>query len=230
MSDNENYIKDYFKERVAAFPEYYKRTPLLPMDLYIVDQIPSGASVLDMCCGGGAMALALAKKGVMVTGVDYVPEMIERCKDLFAEDGCKGTFLAMDARHTRYKNAVFSHVTCTGNSLNCMENETARQVIREIARVLKPDGTIYLTILNPRSIRNLLGVVKGKIQQAPAGGAYYKSSYGLSPDGKKIPRGLSFHISLPKMERYLREAGLVHESMHWKSNRLLLMCRKSRVE
>ncbi len=73
--NSKEFIHDYFRERSIAFPAFYTSRPLLPIEQFIVDQIPAESNVLDLCCGGGEMSLAIAKQGATVTGVDNVVEM-----------------------------------------------------------------------------------------------------------------------------------------------------------
>ncbi|MGR3295899.1 MAG: class I SAM-dependent methyltransferase [Candidatus Bathyanammoxibius sp.] len=173
-----------------------------------MDQIPVGSNVLDLCCGGGEMSLAIAKQGATVTGVDYVKQMCYLCQELFAKEGYQAQFHNSDATNLPLASESFSHVVCAGSSLNSMPNEDARSTIREIARVVKPGGTVYLAILNPHGLRNLLAAAKGVVQGAPRWGFYYRSGYGIDPMGLEIPKGLSFLLSAGKLKQYMREAGL----------------------
>ena len=213
--NSKDFIHDYFRARSVAFPYFYTSRPLLPVEQFIVDQIPAGSDVLDLCCGGGETSLAIAKRGTTVTGVDYVVQMCHLCRGLFAKEGYAGTFLNFDATNLAFPAASFSHVVCAGSSLNSMTNEDARLTIREIARVVKPGGTVYLAILNPRGLRNLLAAVRGLVQGAPRWGFYYRSGYGIDAEGREIPRGLSFLLSQGKLEQYMREAGLRYQVSNW---------------
>ena len=213
--NSKEFIHDYFRERSIAFPDFYTSRPLLPVEQFIVDQIPAGSYVLDLCCGGGETSLALARQGATVTGVDYVDEMCYLARTLFAEEGRTGTFVSQDATDLLFADGSYSHVVCAGSSLNSMTNEDARLTIREIARVVKPGGTVYLAILNPRGLRNLLAVARGLVQGAPRWGFYYRSGYGIDAEGQEIPRGLSFLLSQGKLEQYMREAGLRYRISNW---------------
>lgn len=213
--NSKGFIHDYFRDRATAFPAFYTSRPLLPVEQFIVDQIPAGSDVLDLCCGGGETSLALAKRGATVTGVDYVVQMCYLSQNLFAKEGYKGTFLIEDATDLRFNNGSFSNVVCAGSSLNSMPNEDARLTIREIARVVKPGGTVYLAILNPRGLRNLAAAARGLVQGAPRWGFYYRSGYGIDAEGKEIPRGLSFLLSSGRLKRYMWEAGLRYSVSNW---------------
>lgn len=227
---NRDYIRGYFRDRAVAFPYFYTSRPLLPIEAYIVKQIPRNGKVLDLCCGGGEVSLAMAKRGIDVVGVDNVPEMCELCMGLFVGKGYSGHFHVAEATSLPYDDCSFSFVVCTGNSLNSMDNETAELTIQEATRVVKPDGVLYFTVLNPLGLRNILAVIKGIVQHAPRRGFYYHSNYGLSPSDQKIPRGLSFLISPHRLKRYMKNAGLEYESMRWRigfvADHLLLTCRK----
>ncbi len=213
--NSKEFIHDYFRERSIAFPAFYTSRPLLPIEQFIVDQIPAESNVLDLCCGGGEMSLAIAKRGATVTGVDYVGEMCYLCHTLFVEEGYAGTILKEDATDLSFPDNSFSHVVCAGSSLNSMPNEDARLTIREIARVVKPGGTVYLVILNPHGLRNLVAVARGLVQGAPRWGFYYRSGDGIDADGKEIPRGLSFLLSAGRLKQYMREAGLRYRISNW---------------
>ena len=210
------YIREYFRQRAIKFPDFYSKRPLLPIESYIVDQIPQGDSnVLDLCCGGGEIALATVKRGATVTGIDYVWEMVELAVRLFREEGYSGSFYTGDATALPPSfGASFTHVICAGSSLNSMTNEDARLVMLEVARVLKPGGTVYYGILNPVSLRSVAAVGKGILQRAPIWSFYSRNRYGIEADGQ-VPRGMFYVIPPWKMRRYMKETGLMYRSENW---------------
>ncbi|MCU0799837.1 MAG: methyltransferase domain-containing protein [Candidatus Thermoplasmatota archaeon] len=72
--------------------EFYDR-PLGPELDLVIGLLPEGASVLDLGCGMGRAAIALAEKGYGITAVDSSRVAIERLR---AESGRRG--LQMDIR------------------------------------------------------------------------------------------------------------------------------------
>src|SRR5262245_5758702 len=44
-------------------------------------RIPAGAKVLDVGCGTGPVAIAAARAGAKVTGVDLTPDLLEHAKE-----------------------------------------------------------------------------------------------------------------------------------------------------
>lgn len=212
---SKDYIRRYFKERAIAFPDFYTRRPLLPIESYIVSQIPSGSRVLDLCCGGGEIALAVAKRQSAVTGVDYVPEMIDLAIQRFQEEHLAGLFEVEDATTLPFSSCRFTHVICAGSSLNSMTNEDAGRAMLEAARVLTVGGTAYFAILNPLSLRSIAAVGKGRLQRAPAWAFYSQNSYGLQLGEEELPRGMFYVIPPWKLRGYMKETGLRYKSMRW---------------
>jgi demethylmenaquinone methyltransferase/2-methoxy-6-polyprenyl-1,4-benzoquinol methylase len=47
---------------------------------WLAEQLPAGAPVLDLCCGGGEAALALAQRGLSVCGLDVAPKALDQAR------------------------------------------------------------------------------------------------------------------------------------------------------
>ena len=94
--------------------------------------------IVDLATGTGDLALALQKKlpDAAVTGVDFVPEMLE----LARRKGVRETILA-DAMKLPFPDASFDCVTIAFGLRN-MENWRAALV--EMSRVLKGDGRLLV--------------------------------------------------------------------------------------
>jgi demethylmenaquinone methyltransferase / 2-methoxy-6-polyprenyl-1,4-benzoquinol methylase len=94
--------------------------------------------IVDLATGTGDLALALQKKlpDVEVTGVDFLPEMLE----LAQSKGVRKTVLA-DAMKLPFGDASFDCVTIAFGLRN-MENW--RDALVEMSRVLKRDGRLLV--------------------------------------------------------------------------------------
>jgi len=94
--------------------------------------------ILDLATGTGDLALALQKKlpDAEVTGVDFLPEMLE----LAQRKGVRQTILA-DAMKLPFPNDSFDCVTIAFGLRN-MENW--RGALAEMARVLRRDGHLLV--------------------------------------------------------------------------------------
>ena len=108
------------------------------------------ALVLDLCCGTGDLALALAKAGrARVVGADFAHPMLIRArqKSSATNRGILALFEA-DALRLPFSAASFDLVTSAFGFRNLANYETG---LREILRVLKPGGTLaILEFTEPR--------------------------------------------------------------------------------
>lgn len=101
--------------------------------------ISEGDSILDVGCGPGFFALALADMGVEITGIDVSHCMIERARENVSEYSSNATFMVMDAQNLSFPDGMFDHVVSRNVLWNLTNPERA---YHEFSRVLKPGGSI----------------------------------------------------------------------------------------
>lgn len=101
-----------------------------------------GGSVLELGVGTG-LALRHYGPGVTVTGVDYSAEMLDKARAKVAAEGLRNVaaLLRMDARSLEFGDASFDHVACMHVISVVPEPE---RVMAEIARVVRPGGTVVI--------------------------------------------------------------------------------------
>lgn len=74
-----------------------------------------GDRVLDVATGSGNAALAAARCGCRVTGVDYVPGLLERGRERAAAERLQVAFAEGDAEDLQFPDASFDAVlSCLG--------------------------------------------------------------------------------------------------------------------
>jgi SAM-dependent methyltransferase len=74
-------------------------------------------TVLDLACGEGTFALAMARQGFQVTGVDQSAQMLELAREQAAREGLNVEFALQDMRTLPFADR-FDLVTCWYDSLN----------------------------------------------------------------------------------------------------------------
>jgi len=142
-------LYDRFADFYAAGP--YPRYTRALIELFPTVQehynLPGKGSLLDAACGEGTFAVAMAKDGWQVTGIDQSERMLQhaRRKPETAELGIR--FLRRDMRSMGF-NAEYDLVTCWFDSLNyLLQYSDLSQAFSSAYQALKPGG-YYLMDMN----------------------------------------------------------------------------------
>lgn len=114
--------------------------------------IEPGERLLDVGCGRGAVAAALSEHFDEVHGVDADEEAL----DAAAARGVRTQRVDLDADRLPFPDARFDAVVC----LEVIEHVIdPRHLARELARVLRTGGTLYLSTPNIRFVGYLRDLV-----------------------------------------------------------------------
>jgi len=104
-----------------------------------------GKRVLDLGCAGGFMAEALHDRGAEVCGVDPAEEAIAAGREHAAATGKHISYQVGEGEALPYADASFDAVVC----VDVLEHvRDLPQVIREVSRVLKPQGRFLFDTIN----------------------------------------------------------------------------------
>ena len=102
--------------------------------------LEAGARVLDVGCGPGRHALALARRGIDVVGVDLSEDFIALARDAAAADGLPAHFDVGDVRELAY-DAEFDAVICLcQGGLGLLGGGDEPQAFGRIAAAVRPGG------------------------------------------------------------------------------------------
>ncbi len=119
-----------------------------PLRLDYIDRIAAinGKAVLDVGCGGGILAEAMAARGAQVTGIDLADKPLQVAQLHLLESGQNVSYrkiavedLAQEAPHS------FDVVTCMEMLEHVPDPASA---VRACARLLKPGGHAFFATLN----------------------------------------------------------------------------------
>jgi 2-polyprenyl-6-hydroxyphenyl methylase/3-demethylubiquinone-9 3-methyltransferase len=112
-------------------------------------------AVLDLGCGGGFMAEAMAAKGARVTGLDPAREALAAARRHAEEQG-----LAIDYREGKGEELPFEDgsfdVVVSCDALEHVEDLS--RVLDEVARVLAPDGLFLFDTINRNPVASFVAV------------------------------------------------------------------------
>lgn len=140
-----------------------------------------GGTALDLCCGAGDYAFALADSLERIVGVDFSPEMAASARRRAAEEGRRTLhFCVANARQLPLADASVSLVY----SLAALYSIPAvEEVLAEVARVLQPAGSAVLELGALYSLNTLVCRATPDVAEA-------------------------FHLPVARIRRMLTEAGL----------------------
>jgi len=102
---------------------------------------PNNKTVLDVATGTGSLAIELSRTAKNVIGIDLSSKMLAVAKKKNKNGNL--SFLQMDASKMDFQDNEFDIVTIS-LGLHDMPLEIRTAVLKEIKRVLKKDGTLYV--------------------------------------------------------------------------------------
>lgn len=117
---------------------------LWPISAETVDAlgISVGDVVLDVGVGNGNAAIAAARRGATVTGVDLTPAQIERARARCEREGVDVDLRVGDAQDLDFEDGTFPFVTSVMGVIFAPDHHLA---LTEMARVRAPGGVIAVT-------------------------------------------------------------------------------------
>ena len=163
--EQQTLVDAHFQAAAVYWKEIYERHDLLAvihrerraMVLELVDKLGlhPESHVLEIGCGAGVTTVALARRGYCVQAVDTVGPMLNLTRQLATETGVEDRVITShgDVHDLAFPDNTFSLVLAIGlapwlHSLN--------KAMQEIARVLKPGGSLIVTADNRWRLNHVL--------------------------------------------------------------------------
>ena len=161
--------------------------------------LPPQAAVLEVGCGAGATAVALARRGFLVQAVDSAPAMVDLTTQLAARSGVEGRVgVALgDVHRLGFPAGRFNLIVALG-VLPWVDSPP--EALREMARVLRPGGYIITSADNRWRLINILDPM---LWLRPFAGRLLRR-FGLL---KRLPAPATHRYSISRFDSMLRAAG-----------------------
>ncbi|XP_029170188.1 ubiquinone biosynthesis O-methyltransferase, mitochondrial [Nylanderia fulva] len=130
------------------------QNPALPLE---------GVKIVDVGCGGGILTERLARIGAQVTGVDASTELIDTAKEHIKLDPTiseKVNYIQTTIEEFSPKNEKLYDAVIASEVIEHVENPEL--FLKECVRILKPNGSIFITTINKTSTSWLSAIVLGE--------------------------------------------------------------------
>ena len=211
------------------FEGHYKQIwkTIIPSELTIKEtdfmmqyfNLQQGDCILDLMCGYGRHAFALAKKGMKVTAVDNLPDYIEEInQSVITENLSVNTVLGNVIEFIPV--GQYDLVLCMGNSLQFFNQEELIKLLNTISSHLKPSGNFLINTWSITEIavkhfkekswntfEDLKFLTDSKFLFCP--NRIETETQIIAPDGTtEIKESIDYIWSLNEMEAMFRESGM----------------------
>lgn len=115
---------------------------------WLAAELPAGALVLDLCCGGGEGAIALARRGLRVSGLDVAPRALDQARQRSEAQGLAITWIEAlaDAPPLSGGSQAGIQISLALHEFNSGERQA---VLAACARLLQPGGWLAVVDLHP---------------------------------------------------------------------------------
>lgn len=200
--------------------------------------------ILDLCCGTGRHTISLARQQLHVVGVDLSKTLLSHAvRD--AED-LQIPFVHGDMRRLPFVDQSFTVVLNLFTSFGYFtEDENNEQVLREIARVLKPGGRFLIDFMNRETVKEKLVPVSERTEEGihirevrKIDGDYVHKQITVTDErGERHYRERVKMYTREQMESMMNRAGLITEwvagnfhgeTYHLLSDRMIFIGRVSK--
>lgn len=146
---------NFYTSIAEAYDAIFPVNPEIVNFVATATQASANLAILDVGCGTGKLAQALAQQGHRVTGIDLNQEMVARAVAGNTHESVRYYVQNMLELDARFQPQSFDAVLCFGNTLVHLPNTAAvGEFTRQAFQVLKPGGLLLIQIINYDRILN----------------------------------------------------------------------------
>lgn len=125
-----------------------------------------GAPVVDLGCGHGRHALAFARRGHPVVGVDAVAAFVALAREAAAREGLRAEFVHGDLRTFAVNDPPFEGAVCLFDAFGWFDDDAQLGILRNVFALLRPGGRLLLDLRTREFVTRIAPV---SVTDAPGG-------------------------------------------------------------
>jgi SAM-dependent methyltransferase len=216
-----DFFREGFYHRAWAPGERFERAEREVDFMVGALSLPSGASVLDLCCGEGRHAVELALRGYRMSGLDLSAFHLRLARQAAKDAGVSVRWHRADMRDLPWEDE-FDAVINVFTSFGYLESdEEDFKVLMAVARALKPGGRFLLDTINREMLvrhwethrwqEGADGTLRLEDRRFDfLGGRQRNRVLSIHPDGTRREREIDLRMyTLKELADMLSRAGLV---------------------
>jgi SAM-dependent methyltransferase len=181
---------------------------------FLVDvmRLDPGMRVLDVGCGPGRHALALARRGYQVVGVDHSAEFVRLARAAANADQLTVTFEELDVRDLNRPGEFDATICLCQGGFGLLGGRDEAAAFARIADTVRPGGALAVSAFSAAfAVRHL----EAGEEYDPATGVLHERATVRDPEGAEEQFDLwTTCFTGRELELLARSAGLTHVEVH----------------
>jgi len=163
----------------------------------VVEHVDAGEGddFLDVATGSGNAAIAAARRGARVTGLDLVPELIDAARARFAAESLEAELVVGNAEELPFEDASFDRVTSIFGVMFAPRHQMAAD---ELVRVVRPGAKIAVAAWTPEGMNGEMFKTIGEHMPPPPEGFVPPAMWGTEGHVRDLFSGAGLEVGFEK--------------------------------
>jgi ubiquinone/menaquinone biosynthesis C-methylase UbiE len=167
--------------------------------------IEPGVSVLDLACGTGNAAIAAARAGGRVTGLDLAPKLLEQGRAKAEAEGLEIEWVEGDAEELPFEDGSFDRVLSTFGHMFAPRH---RRVADEMARVCRAGGAIVTATWTPEGVFGRISAASASYLPPPPDYASAPTLWGREDHVRELFAAVATGFEFERHVSWIEDASL----------------------